>query len=139
MASHAYKFHESPPIGSKVVKGFLCTYLRCFNVRHFGMAEATRLNICHRGYLQLYHVSPKFHESPPIGSKVVKGFLCTHLRCFNVRHFGMAEATRLKFAIEVIFNCITCLPNFMRVHLLVQNLLRDFFAPTSDVSTSAIL
>jgi hypothetical protein len=35
------------------------------------MAEATRLKICHRGYLQLHHVPPKFHESPHIGSKVI--------------------------------------------------------------------
>jgi hypothetical protein len=31
-------------------------------------------------------MSPKFHPNLPIGSKVIKGF----------RHFGMAEATRLK-------------------------------------------
>jgi hypothetical protein len=76
--------------------GFLCTHLKSLNVRHFGMADATRLKIWRRCHLQWHHQPTKFHENPPIGSKVIKGFLCTHLKSLNVRHFGMADATRLK-------------------------------------------
>jgi hypothetical protein len=35
----------------------------------------------------------------------------------------MAEATRLKSGIEVTLNGITCLPNFMKIHRLIQKLL----------------
>jgi hypothetical protein len=38
----------------------------------------------------------KFHPNPPNVSKVIKVFLNTHLRNSNVRHFGVAEATRLR-------------------------------------------
>jgi hypothetical protein len=38
----------------------------------------------------------KISSNPPIGSKVIKGFICIHHRSLNVLHFGMAEATRLK-------------------------------------------
>jgi hypothetical protein len=37
------------------------------------MAEATRLKMWHRGHLQWQHPPAKFHENPPIGSKVISG------------------------------------------------------------------
>jgi hypothetical protein len=68
------KFHPNPPIGSKDIKGFLCTHLRSLNVRHFGMAEATRLKeMWLHGHLQWHHLPTKFHENPPIDSKVISG------------------------------------------------------------------
>jgi hypothetical protein len=67
------RLYPNPPIGSKVIKGFLCTYLRSSNVSHFGMAEATRLKMWHQGQLQWHHLRTKFHENPPIGSKVISG------------------------------------------------------------------
>jgi hypothetical protein len=48
---------------------------------------------------------------------------CTHLRSLNVRHFGMAETTRLKMWRRGLFNGITFLPNFMKIHRSVQILL----------------
>jgi hypothetical protein len=38
----------------------------------------------------------KFHPTPPIGSKVIKGFLYTHLRSLNVRDFEIVEALERK-------------------------------------------
>jgi uncharacterized protein YneF (UPF0154 family) len=67
------RFHSNPPIGSKVIKRFLCTHIRILNVRHFGMAEVTRLEMWPRGHLQWHHLPTKFHENPPIGSKVISG------------------------------------------------------------------
>jgi hypothetical protein len=49
-----------------------------------------------RGHLQCRHLHTRFHLNPPICSKVIKGFLWNHLISLNVRHFGMAEAMRLK-------------------------------------------
>jgi hypothetical protein len=37
------------------------------------MAEATRLKNVASGFIQWYHLSTKFHENPPIGSKVISG------------------------------------------------------------------
>jgi hypothetical protein len=37
------------------------------------MAKATILKMWHRGHLQWHHLPTKFHEKPPIGSKVVTG------------------------------------------------------------------
>jgi hypothetical protein len=45
MPSPHTKFHPNPPNGSKVIKVFLYTYLTSLSVRHFGMAEATRLKM----------------------------------------------------------------------------------------------
>jgi hypothetical protein len=41
--------------------------------------------------------------------------------------------------VEVAFNAITSLPDFIYFHKRVQNLLRSLFAPTSEVKTPAIL
>jgi hypothetical protein len=39
----------------------------------------------------------KFHPNPQNGSKVIKGFLCTHFGSLNVHHFEMAKViTRLR-------------------------------------------
>jgi hypothetical protein len=67
------KFNPNPPIGTKVIKRFLCTHLRSLNVRHFGMAEATRLKMWRRGHLQWHHLFTKFHENLRIYSKVIRG------------------------------------------------------------------
>jgi hypothetical protein len=53
-----------------------------------------------------------------------------HLKSLNFRHFGV---------IDVTFNVITSIQNFMQVHQLVKILSWGFFAPTSEVQTSAIL
>jgi hypothetical protein len=88
------------------------------------MDKATALNSMESRSLQSHRLHTRFHPNPPIGSKVIKGLLCTHLRSLNVHHFGIVEATRLKkCGIEVIFNGITCLPNFMKIHRSVQKLL----------------
>jgi hypothetical protein len=51
-------------------------------------------------------------------------FLYTHLRSLIVRHFGTVEAMKLKKSgVEVIFNGITCVQNFMEIHRCVQKLL----------------
>jgi hypothetical protein len=79
--------------------------------------------VWNRGYLHGHHLHTKFNPNPPIGSNVIKVFLYTHLRSLNVRHFGMAEATRLKCDVEVALNGITCLPNLTKMHPSVQKLL----------------
>jgi hypothetical protein len=60
------------------------------------MVEATALNSMESRSSSMS--SPPFHPNPPVGSKVIKGgfFFCIHLRSLNIRHFGVAEATRLK-------------------------------------------
>jgi hypothetical protein len=70
-------------------------YLRSLNVRHLGMVKAMTLKIRSQGHLQCHHLLARFHSNPPVGSKVIKEFLYTHLRSLNVRHFGVNEATRL--------------------------------------------
>jgi hypothetical protein len=65
-------FHPNPLIGSKVIMGFLCTHLRSLNV-HFGVAKATRLKMWRRGHLQWHNLPTRFHENPPIGSKLISG------------------------------------------------------------------
>jgi hypothetical protein len=67
------RFHPNQPIDSKVINGFLCTHLRSLNVRHFGMAEATRLKMWHRGHPQRHHLPTKFNENTPVDSKVISG------------------------------------------------------------------
>jgi hypothetical protein len=37
------------------------------------MAEAMRLKKCRQGNLQWHHLTTKFHENPPVGSKVISG------------------------------------------------------------------
>jgi hypothetical protein len=39
-----------------------------------------------------HHLHTKFHPNPPVGSNVIRGFICTHFKSLNVHHFGMAEA-----------------------------------------------
>jgi hypothetical protein len=73
MSSSHTRVHPNPPIGSKVIKGFLCTHLKSLNVRHFGMAEGMRLKVWRRSHLQGHHLSTKFHENPPVGSKIISG------------------------------------------------------------------
>jgi hypothetical protein len=53
-----------------------------------------------------------------------------HRRSLNVRHFGV---------IDVTFNAITYIENVIHIHQSVQILLGSFFAPTSQVQTSATL
>jgi hypothetical protein len=67
------KFHLNPPNSSKIIKGFLYTHLRSLNVRHFGMAKATRLKMWLRGHLEWQYLPTKFHENPQICSKVISG------------------------------------------------------------------
>jgi hypothetical protein len=40
---------------------------------------------------------------------------CINLRSLNVRHFGMVEATGLKYGIEVAFNGTAGLLNLMKI------------------------
>jgi hypothetical protein len=42
------KFHPNAPISSEVIKGFLCTHLTSLNVCHFGLVQATGLNVASR-------------------------------------------------------------------------------------------
>jgi hypothetical protein len=65
----------------------------------------------------------KFNLNPPAGSKVIRGYLCTHLRSLNVVHFEMTEAMRLKKCRRGHFNGTSCVPNFMKIHQSVETLL----------------
>jgi hypothetical protein len=60
------------------------------------MVQATGFKVWNQGRLQCHHLPTKFQPNPPNGSKVIKVFLYTYLTSLSVRHFGMAEATRLK-------------------------------------------
>jgi hypothetical protein len=60
------------------------------------MVEATGLPSTESRSLQCHYLHTKFHPNPPIGSKIIKGYLYAHLRNLEVRHFGMAEAMKLK-------------------------------------------
>jgi hypothetical protein len=93
MPSHPYKTSSKSTYRFKS-----CDHVSSSNVRHFEMVEASGLNSSSNSqdHLQCHHVHTKFHRNPPIGSKVTKVFLFTHLRSLNVPHFRMAEATRLK-------------------------------------------
>jgi hypothetical protein len=66
-----------------------CTHLRSLKARHWILWS--------RGHLQCHHLHTRLHPNSPIYSKVIKGFLCAHLRSLNVLHFGTAEATRWKY------------------------------------------
>jgi hypothetical protein len=49
---------------------------------------------------------------------------CIHLRRLNVRHFGMVKGTGVKkYGVEVTFNGMTYLLNFIKIYKLVQKLL----------------
>jgi hypothetical protein len=82
------KFHPNPPVGSKFAPTEIYTSasLKWLNILD--------LSVYNQGRLQCHHLHIKFHPNPPNGSKGIKVFLYTHLRSLNVRHFGMAEATR---------------------------------------------
>jgi hypothetical protein len=68
------QFHQNSPHGSKVITVFLYSRLRSLNVHHCGMAEATRLKkLWRRGRLEWQYPPTKFHETLPIGSKVIGG------------------------------------------------------------------
>jgi hypothetical protein len=60
------------------------------------MVEATALNIMDLRSSSILSHPHKFHQNPPIGSRVIKRILCTNLRSLNVHHFGIVEATILK-------------------------------------------
>jgi hypothetical protein len=104
MPSHPYN------ISSKSINRIkICSHLRSLNVRRFGTVESTLLNSMDLRSSSTSSPHTRFHPNSPIGSKVIKGFLCTHLRSLNVRHFGMAEATTLKMWHWGLFNGIICL------------------------------
>jgi hypothetical protein len=83
------------------------------------MVEATGLNIMKS------RSSPMSSSPCKISSKSTNRFKsCAHLRSLNVRHFWMAEATRLKKCDdEVTLNGSTYLPNFTKIHRSVRKLL----------------
>jgi hypothetical protein len=58
----------------------------------------------HRGPLVYHYILTKFHENLPSGSKVISGGQTDS-------HFGM---------IEVTFNAITTVQNFIQIHQSVQ-------------------
>jgi hypothetical protein len=58
----------------------------------------------HRGPLEYHYVLTKFHENLPSGSKVISGEQ-------TESHFGM---------IEVTFNAITTIQNFIQIHQSIQ-------------------
>jgi hypothetical protein len=120
------KFHENLPSCSKVINGghteshfgmikvtfnaittstskstnrlIRCTHLRSLNVRHYRTVEAMRLK--NKSSRSPSMSSPphkkKCHRNPPVSSKVIKGFLYTHLRSLNVRHIEIPEAKILE-------------------------------------------
>jgi hypothetical protein len=54
----------------------------------------------------------------PSWSHVYSCKFCIHLRCLTVRRFGIVDATGLKsYDVEVIFNGMTSLPNFLKIYL----------------------
>jgi hypothetical protein len=72
-----------------------------------------------RRHLQYHHLYTKFHAYPPTSSNIIRGFLCTHLRSLNVRHFGMAEGTGLEnMASRSSSMAIQLYPSVQKVHPL---------------------
>jgi hypothetical protein len=98
-----------------------------------GLTKSKRLH-CHmfhsqKGYTPPYKISSKSTNR----LKFVRGFLCTHLRSWYVSHFGIVEATGLKkCGVEVTFNGITRLPNFMKIHWSVKKLLGGTYWYATD-------
>jgi hypothetical protein len=75
MESRSPSISSSPhKISSKSTNPFKSnTHLRSLNVRHFGMTEATRLKMRRRCQLEWQYLPTKFHENPPIDSKIICG------------------------------------------------------------------
>jgi hypothetical protein len=73
MSLPLYKISSKSTNRFKTYLGVLCTHLRGLNFRHFGMAEAMRLKMWHRGHLQWYHLPIEFHKNPLIGTNVITG------------------------------------------------------------------
>jgi hypothetical protein len=42
-------------------------------LNHFKIVEDIGLKLLHQGHLEWQHLPTKFHENPPIGSKVISG------------------------------------------------------------------
>jgi hypothetical protein len=106
-------------ISSKSINRFKsCAHLSSLNVRHFGTVEATALSSMESRSSSM--------SSPPykISSSCTNRFKSSaHLSTLNVSHFGMAEDARLKCGIEVYFDGVTFLQNFMKILRSVQKLL----------------
>jgi hypothetical protein len=60
------------------------------------MAEAIGLKNMEPSLLSMSSISYKISSKFTNRFKVIKGFLCTHIRSLNVCYFGMVEATGLK-------------------------------------------
>jgi hypothetical protein len=69
----------------------------------------------------IHYLSTEFHEHLPSGSSYYWG---------KESHFGVIDAT---------FSVINSIQNFIQIHQSVKTLSGGFFAPTPEVSTSAIL
>jgi hypothetical protein len=66
-------FIESHQSVQKLLGGFLCTYLRSLNIRHFGMVEAAGLKKCDVEVTQWHHLCSRFHLNLPVSSKLLLG------------------------------------------------------------------
>jgi hypothetical protein len=91
MPSPHTKYYPNPPIGSKVA-----STSKILTSAIFKWSKIRDLIVCNPGCLKCHHLHTKFRLNPLNGSKVIKVLVYTHLRSLNVRHFGMAQATRLE-------------------------------------------
>jgi hypothetical protein len=114
------KFHPYPPTGSKVSY----THLRSLNVRHFEMVEATELNSMES---RSSSMSSSPYKISSTSTKRFKSYYGVSLRPpqkFKCRPFWNGWSYEIKKCdVEVTLNVGICLPNFVKIHWSVQNLL----------------
>jgi hypothetical protein len=62
-----------PTIKQSQTIGCACLQLTTLSLNHFKMVEDMGLKLLQHGHLEWQHLYTKFHEHPPIGSKVIIG------------------------------------------------------------------
>jgi hypothetical protein len=71
MSSPPYKMSSKSTERFKSYYGIYLHPPQKFKRPHLGIAEATRLKMCYRSYLERQFLPVKFHINPPLGSKVI--------------------------------------------------------------------